>query len=238
MVEDGRTVPPTRARLAAAARRGVFPRSRLLVAGATLTAAGAVGHLLGDQLTTSLTALVEQGLWSAVSERSDPGAALASTLGHGLVALLPLLLVPAAVGVVVALLPAIAARRGGGETSTPIPARTRRVSRGVLSLVAVVVYALLALLVVRSKGDLIARSLAGREADAAWGGDLVALLVLAAGATMVLAGLADLALERAHLLGTLALRPSDALREQRATSGDPRVRARVRSRAREEGGSR
>ena len=236
MVEDGRTVPPSRARLAAAARRGVFPRSRLLVAGATLAAAGAVGYLLGDQLDESCRALVEQGLVSAVTERDDPGAALAARLGHGLVLVLPLVAIPAAVAFLVSLLPALAARRGDGETSLPIPHRSRRLSRGVLSLAALVVFALSALAIVRGKGDLVARAIAGRETEVAWAGELIALLVLAAGGTMVLAGLADLALDRTHMLGTLALRPSEAQREQRAASGDPRVRAQVRSRAREDGG--
>jgi len=198
-------------------------------------AAGAVGYLLGEQIAASFCALVEQGLASAVAERSDPGAALASGLGRGLVSILPLLLIPAAVGIVTALIPAIAARRGGGETAVPLPAQPRRFSRGVLSLVAVVVFALLALAILRGHGDLIARSIAGLETEAVWGGNLVALLVLAAGATMVLAGLADLALDRASLLSTLALRPADAQREERAASGDPRVRAQVRARARENG---
>jgi flagellar biosynthesis protein FlhB len=238
MAEDGRTVPPPRARLAAAARAGVFPRSRLLVAGATLAAAGAVGLLLGEQIAAVLGALVEQGLSSAVAERGDPGMALASSLGRGLAAILPLVLIPAAVGVVVALIPAIVARRGGGETSVPVPRRPRRFSRGALTAVALAVFVLLALVALRDRGGQLARSVAGLDSDNAWGGDLVALLVLAAGATMALAGLADLALERAHLLRSLALRPVDARREERAASGDPRARAQVRSRLRDDGGAR
>jgi flagellar biosynthesis protein FlhB len=237
MAEDGRSIPPSRARLAAAARAGVFARSRLLVSGAVLTAAGAAGYALADQLGAALAALVERGLLDATVQREGPGSALGSGLVEGLALILPLVLIPAAVGALAALAPAIAARRGGGTTSAPLPAPPRRASRGVLSAVALGVFALLALTIIRGHGDAIARSLREPESGAAWAGELIALLVLAAGATMVLAGLADLALERASLLRALALRPSEALREQRAASGDPRVRARIRAQTRREGGA-
>jgi flagellar biosynthesis protein FlhB len=235
MAEDGRTVPPSRARLAAAARAGVFPRSRLLVAGVALSAAGAVGYLLTEQLAEALAVLIGDGLQDAVGRRGDPGSVLVHGLARGLVLILPLVLIPAVLGVLAALAPAIAARRGGGSTSVPLPAPPRRVSSGVLALLALAVFALLALVIVREHGDAIARSLGGPVAGADWAGELIALLVLAAGATMVLAGLADLALERASLLRALALRPSDALREQRAARGDPRTRAQIRAQARDKG---
>jgi hypothetical protein len=210
----------------------------LLVTGCVLVAAGAVGYLMGEQLAAALGALVEDGLSDAVLLRSDPGAALAAGLGRGLILILPLLAVPAAAGLTAALVPAIAARRGGGETAVPIPRRARRFSRGVLTLVALAVFALAALAILRGHGDLIARSIAGASSGMAWVGELVASLVLVAGATTLLAGVADLALDRARLLGELALRPADALREERAASGDPGVRARMRSQSKPNGGPR
>jgi len=238
MVEDGRSVPPSRARMAAAARAGVFPQSRLLVAGLVLASAGAVGLLLGDQIAGALGALVEEGLSNAVVQRRDPGASLCATLVRGLLVVLPLVLIPAASGILASLAMAIAARRGGGSTSVPVPPRPRRFSRGMLAGASLGVFGLFALAVLRAHGGALARSVEGLGAGTAWVGELVAQLVLAAGVTATVAGLADLALDRASLIGALALRPADALRDQRAASGDPELRARLRTEARRTGGPR
>jgi flagellar biosynthesis protein FlhB len=238
MADDERSIPPSRARLAAAARAGVFARSRLLVAGVVLAAAGATGYLLSARLGAALVGLVEEGLLDAVRLRGDPGAALLAGIGRGLLAVLPLILVPGAVGALAAVLPALAARRGSGSTSVPLPVRPSRASRGVLAAFAVALFALLALVIVRSYGGELALALRGEGSGGRWVFELLAVLVATAGATAALAGLADLALERASLLRALALRPADAVREERAASGDPRVRSRVRARARQEAGSR
>jgi flagellar biosynthesis protein FlhB len=215
----------------------MFARSRWLVSGAALLAAGATGYLFSDSVGVALRTLLEDGLAASVDLRDDPARALTAGLGRGLSILVPLLIAPVLAGALAALLPALVARRGSGQTAAPLPTRRRSAVRYALALASLGLLAAVAVLVVRGHGGEAALMASGFETGAGWIGGLVATIVAGAGAVMLLAGLADLAFERVRLLRSLRLTSGEALREDRATSGDPALRERVRARARSAGGS-
>jgi flagellar biosynthesis protein FlhB len=233
----GRQVPPSEARLAAAARAGLFPRSRLLVTGSVLLGAGSAGYLARERIGAALRGILADGLASALARRGDPGMALADGIVVGFRALLPLLLAGALAGVVAALVPALAARRGRGSTAVRFPRRAARSRTGVLAIAGVGLLALLALWLLRAYGGEAAQAARGEEVGVGWIGELMAALVFGAGAIAFVLGLAELALARARLLGELALTPSEARREERAASGDRRVKERARTWARRDDGA-
>jgi flagellar biosynthesis protein FlhB len=236
MADDGRNVQPSPARVAAAAQGGLFARSRLLVTGATLVVAGTVGGLVANTIGARLRLLLDQGLAQAVQLRGDPAQALSAGIASGLAILLPLLIAIALVAALVSAAPALAARQGRGSTAVRLPRRSRRYSSGVLAALGVSLFAIVALLIVRSYGGSAVLMASGAAVDASWIGELVLALVAAAGGIMVLAGVADLALDRARLLRDLRLTSSESQREQRAARGDPAVRQRAHSEARKGGG--
>lgn len=201
--DRGAGLPPSEARLAAAARAGLFPRSPLLPLGAAFVGGGAALGALGDAVRGEMADLVRGGLDAALFSRPDPGEALVSALARGGALALPLVLAPGLAALAAALIPALVARRfGRGSTSAPLPeAPGFRPSRAVLRAAAIAVAA-----------AAILRGFApGRLSLADAAGALVA-----AGAALVLAGLAELALERTRLLEALRLTRSEARREQGA----------------------
>jgi len=212
---NGRHLPPSDARLAAAARDGMFPRSPVLALGAALAAFAAALGLSGRAIGAALEELVRGGLESAVRSRPDPATALVDTLLRGATLAAPLVLAPACAALVAAVVPALWARRfGRGATSTPLPERPPRTpERAVLYPAAALVAA-------------IALAWGFAEVDAAAGRivEPIAAGIFAAGIALLVAGLADLALQRTRLVEALSLTRSEARREQRTPATARRLR--------------
>lgn len=203
---NGRFLPPSDARLAAAARTGMFPRSPLIAPGAALVAFGAVLGLGGQALGAALEGLVRDGLEAAVLTRPDPATALVDTLRRGAVVAAPLVLAPAVAALIAAVAPALWARRfGRGTTSTPLPERPPRTPERAVLYPAAAAIAALAM----------AWGLAGVDAAAGRIATPVATGIFVAGVALLLAGLADLAAQRTRLVEALSLTRSEARREQR-----------------------
>lgn len=219
---SGRHLPPSTARLAAAARAGMFPRSPLLALGAALAAFAATLGLGGEALGSALADLVRDGLERAVLERPDPIAALAEALRRGAIIAAPIVLAPAAVALIAAVAPALWARRHGrGSTSAPLPSMPpRSPERAVLFAAAAAVAAL-----AMAWGLVAARTTLSR----------VSAGIFAAGVALLLAGLADLALQHVRLVEALSLTRSEASREDGANEAARRVRSEQRAERRRRG---
>jgi hypothetical protein len=182
-----------------------------------------------------LLGLVRAGIGGAVGGRLDPATALQRSLVDGLWLIAPLLIAVAMVGAVGALVPALLARRGraGGRPAVGLPRPPRR--RAGQVLLGVFGATLLVCLILAGIGDLgvLLVALMAGEPGAAWGiADLVADGLGAAGAVLVLAGLADLALARARLFEALRVSRGEQRLEQRAQGSDPAVAVEVRRLAR------
>ena len=231
---SGRHLPPTTARLAAAARAGMFPRTPLLALGAALIAFAAVLGFGGEALWKALAGLVRDGLETAVLGRPEPVAALVDALSRGAAVAAPLVLVPAAAALIAAVVPSLWARRHGrGSTSSPLPETPPRTpERAILIATAVTVAALAAAHGFAAVRPALARLPAEGGAVVK---DVVAPIassILVAGVALLLAGLADLALQRASLVEALSLTRSEARREDGAGTTARRVRVELLAEAR------
>jgi flagellar biosynthesis protein FlhB len=197
---SGRHLKPTDARLAAAARAGLFPRSPLVALGAALAAVAIVLGCGGEELGSALADLVRGGLETAVLTRPDPILALVDALRSGAIIAAPLVLAPAAAALVASAAPALWARRHGpGSTAAPLPEAPRMVAeRAILSFAAAGVAALALIW-----GLVAAHATLSR----------ISAAIFVAGVALLLAGLADLALQRARLVEALSLNRSEARRE-------------------------
>jgi hypothetical protein len=209
--DKGAHLPPSSARIAAAARAGLFPRSPLLPLGGALAGLGCALLAFGSAVGRGLLGLVDGGLAAAVSSRPDPVDALVAALGRGARIAVPLLLAPALAALLAALIPALVARRfGRGSTSNPLPeAPGFRPGRAVLRVAAIAVAA-----------AAVAHGFAAGRPNV----ESAAAALVAAGTALLLAGLAEIALERARLFEALRLTRSEARREQ----GVPETARRLR----------
>jgi flagellar biosynthesis protein FlhB len=226
-----RNVPPSGARLAAAASAGIFPRSRMLSAGLVLLAAGALAILAGPLLGASLAELMRDGLERAFSLRAENGAAAATLLEAG--RLLAWIAAPLAVVALVAvLIPARLARRRGGQTAAPLPrVRERDSFSAALSIAAAAAVLLVAVWTLRrAAGPALERAGAGSEAALCSLAAPFAVLLVASGAILCTAGLAEVAWYRARIWRALHLDAAQARREAREQGGDERARQRMRAR--------
>jgi len=236
MPEDasGRHLPPSTARLAAAAHAGMFPRSPLLTLGAALVALAAVLGLGGEALWSALSDLIGDGLEAAVLGRPDPVDALVGALSRGAAVAAPLVLAPLAAALIAAVVPALWARRhGSGSTSSPLPEAPPTTPERAIPIAAAAAVAALA----AAYGFAAARPVLSRLPAEGAGAlpDVVAPIassIFVGGAALLLAGLADLALQRTSLLEALSLTRSEARREDGAGATAGRVRTELRAEAR------
>jgi flagellar biosynthesis protein FlhB len=224
---SGRHLPPSTARLAAAASAGMFPRTPLLALGAALVALAAVLGFGGDVLGRAVAGLVRDGLGTAALVRPDPEGALVEALSRGAAIAAPVVLAPAAAALIAAIVPALWARRHGrGSTAAPLPETPPRTpERAILIAAAVAVVALAAAHGFTAVRPALARLPAeggGAMADVV---AAIASSIFVAGIALLVAGLADLALQRVRLLEALALTRSEAQREDGAGTTARRVRA-------------
>jgi len=223
--ERGAHLPPSSARLAAASRAGLFPRSPLLPAGAALAAFGLASSAFGRAIADGFSALVHRGFETALGSRPDPVAALLEALSRGALIALALVVAPALGAGLAVLVPALVAKRRSGSTAVALPEMPRSpVRRAVLFGAAIAIAALViahgfaaarpafALLALGDPSAL--RPLATRLAASA----------AAAGAALVLLGLADISLERIRLIEALKLTKSEGRRE----NGVPETARRLR----------
>jgi hypothetical protein len=231
--EPGGAIPASVSRLHAAARRGLFPRSRLLVTGSALLAGAAALALGGERLATLLIGEVRGGLERSLLERGEPAAALAAAVGLALCAILLLLAAPATVSLAIGLATALRARRARGVTAVPLPPeRPRELSPAAPRLAALALMSVAIPWVLGRHRELPAAWLAGDQ-DAAGGLAAAAVeLLAAAGLACALAGVAELALVRARLRSALSLSRSEAGRERRAQGGAGRAQGEIHGLAR------
>ncbi len=223
METGGRVVPPSHERIAAAAREGLFAGSRVLTGGLVLIVSAAMFVSMKEWLAGTTVELVRHGLFDAVTLRPDPTTALYGCLGRGIVFLLPFLGALFAVALAGAVIPALMARRGVGQTAVSIPQeKPARVSSFVLNAAGVAAFTLLSIKIIGGHGF---SSTGAGSAPA----DLLFSLIAAAGVVMCLVGMIDLALRRARIWRRLHLTRSEAVREERAASGDRAARSRVRA---------
>jgi len=209
--DGGGHLPPSDARLAAAASAGMFPRSPLVALGAALVAFAATLGLGGEALGSALADLVRGGIERAVLERPDPIDALADALLRGAAIAAPIVLAPATAALIAALAPALWARRHGrGSTSAPLPSMPPRSPERAVLLATAATVASLAM----AWGLVAAPPTLSR----------VSAAIFAAGVALLLAGLADLALQRARLVEALSLTRSEARREQHTPGTARRLR--------------
>ena len=223
METGGRVVPPSHERIAAAAREGLFAGSQILTGGLVLIAGAAMFWLMKEWLAGTSVGLVREGLFDAVTLRLDPTTALCGCLARGVAFLSPLAGALFAVALAGAVIPALMARRGVGQTAVSIPKeKPARVSSFVLAAAGVAAFTLLSVKIIGGHGF---PSTGAGSAPA----DLPFSLIAAAGVVMCLVGMIDLALRRARIWRNLHLTRSEAVREERASSGDRAARSRVRA---------
>ncbi len=219
----GRVVPPSHERTAAAAREGLFAGPRVLTGGLVLIAAAVMFGSMKEWLAAASVGLVRDGLFDAVTLRTDPTEALYGYLASGIAFLLALAGVLFAVALAGAVVPALIARRGVGRTAVSIPKeKPARISSFVLAATGVAVFTLLSVKIVAGHGFFST----GTGSTTA---DLPFSLIAAAGVVMCLVGMIDLALGRARIWRSLHLTRSEAVREDRASSGDRTAKSRVRA---------
>jgi len=234
---SGRHLPPSQARLAAAAHAGMFPRTPLLALGAALIAFAAVLGFGGEALWKALAGLVRDGLEAAVLGRPDPVAALVDALSRGAAVAAPLVLVPAAAALIAAIVPALWARRHGrGSTSSPLPETPPRAPERAIPIAAAVAVVALA----AAHGFAAVRPALARLPAEGGGAmkDVVAPIassIFVAGVALLLAGIADLSLQRASLIEALSLTRSEARREDGAGETTRRARGALLAEARRRG---
>ena len=232
MEGEGRTIPPGDNRVEAAAREGIFPRSRLLPVGFALLGCSAVLHLGGRWMGERLSVLMRDGLEAAVGAQSDPAQHLEWAFKEGISVLVPLLAVALLGSAIPQIIVTVSARRRRGHTSTPLPRdRGPGFRGGLITLTALVLFGLLGFRIMKAG----AAELFQAASPEILGGailDLLVSLFAAAGAIALLAGVAELAWERTRIWRALHLSPSEAARDLRATRGDPRSRARMSQLAR------
>jgi hypothetical protein len=201
-----------------------------------LLAAGIVLRLDGARVLGGLAQQLRHGIDDAVAGRPAPGSAVVERAGELLALVGPLLAVLFGAGLVATLVPALVARRGRGSTAVALPAEPRRnLGRAVLGLAAAALIALLMLALLGQLWPAVLGLSRGGAAPRARLLQLAASAVAGTGALLVLAGLADLSLERVRLLRGLALTRSEQRTEWREQGGDPDVRRQVRRLARPEG---
>lgn len=227
MIGEGCTLPPSEGRIGAAAREGVFPRSRLLAAGITLLAGAGAIWLLGEWAAGRIAHLAGEGLRAALATRVDPASYLVDSLWTGVSVLAPLAGVILIAGVVPQGIAALVQRRKGGQTSTPVPrlAGEGRAS-GIAALLSAAVFGLAAIEIARRQGPAMIGaedSVGAAEAIST----LVASLLAAAGGVALLGGAIQLVFERGRIWRALHLSSSQAARDLRDQAGDREVRARM-----------
>jgi type III secretory pathway component EscU len=228
--EPGGGIPPSASRLAAAARRGRFPRSRLLVTGLSLLAAAAVFPAIGRFAASRLAEALRDGLGRALPSLADPGAALADATTLALGIALLLLAAPAAVSLIASLAPALRARRARGNTTVELPPERAGESSPAAPRLAALVLALpVVLWILGRHRELPASWMAGEPGLAAALGGAIAELLAGVGLLCALAGLAELALGRSRIRSALSLSRSEAARERRSGRGDDRARGELRA---------
>ncbi|MDD5306892.1 MAG: hypothetical protein PHU25_06175 [Deltaproteobacteria bacterium] len=232
MDDCGRTIPPSRERLAAAARAGWPTGSGLFVSGLVLMAAAASLAFFGERAAAEAKALVAGGLRSAVS-RADPAEAAAESLRSGL-SILALLAGPAVLaGIAFAVIPAVSARRGRGRTAVALPRpRPPRLILGTIGAACALAMLTTVALVWRRHAGVPWRFAAGEPGAGAELWSFFVELTAASGAIAALFGLAALAVGRHARWRALHLTPSEAKREERASAGSPRARGEARGRLR------
>jgi hypothetical protein len=209
---SGRHLPPSTARLAAAARAGMFPRSPL--------------GFGGEAFYAALAGLIRDGLEKAAFERPDPVVALLGAIRNGAIIAAPLILAPAAATLVAAIAPALWARRHGrGSTTAQLPEAPPRTKERAILFCAAAVTAAFAVAWGFAGIDAAARRIVAPIADG----------IFAAGVALLLAGLADLALQRVRLVEALSLTRSEASREDGANASARRSRSEQRAEVRRRG---
>lgn len=228
MDDAGRSFPASAGRKGAAARAGVFPRSRLLSGGVVLLGGALILSLAGGGLWSSLLAEFTSGLEGAMDKGVDPGQAALDALAAVLRMSLPVIVLVLLVGVLATALPALIAGRKG-TTSAPLPDDAEpRGARAVLELLSLLAFGVLAVRIIAgSLPSFSVFSVEEMEGTVPAAGELVVAIPAAAGIVMCLAGLADLAHTRATIWRRLALTRSEAERESgragaRARSGGGR----------------
>jgi hypothetical protein len=204
----------------------MFPRSPLVTLGAALAAFALVLGFGGEALCTALTDLVRDGLEAAAFERPDPIAALVGAIRNGAIIAAPLVLAPAAATLIAAVAPVLWARRHGrGSTAAPLPETLPRTPERAILFCAAAATAALA----------VAWGFAGVDAAAKRIVEPISNGIFAAGVALLLAGLADLALQRVRLVEALSLTRSEACREDGANASVRRSRSEQRAEVRRRG---
>jgi flagellar biosynthesis protein FlhB len=228
-----RRVPPGRARVAEAARAGLFARSSVLVAGLAMLSAAAAMAFLGKGLGPAFSGLVRTGLLNAADNQTDPGAVLLRSLSEAWGITLPFFVAILAAALIGAVAPAAIAKRGRGRTSVPLPPAPRaRFAAAVLRVFGVLVFLLLAAYILRSHTSAVARLMTGELSAST---DLIKAiyeLLAVGGVVMILVGLAELADLRSEIWKALHLDSLEARREQRGAGGDPAMKREGARRAR------
>jgi len=201
--------------------------------GAVMVAVSTILRCLGGDLRARLAALVSDGLSLAMYSRPDPGEAAVRIGWAGAAILAPILATALLAAIAVGITRSALARRRSGHTAVPLPpGRSPGATEAILSLAAAALIFVVALRIfVFHFADLTGLTAAPGEGTSFVPRMFLGLLT-ASGAILILAGTAQSAVRRVRVMADLGLSRSEAAHEERAATGDRRVRGEARAAAR------
>jgi flagellar biosynthesis protein FlhB len=231
MTENGRFIPPHPGREAAAAQKGLFPRSRMLVVGFSLLATSAALFGFQSRVGQGFVSLFEKGLAEAIHRHLPLGNALSCAASEVLLPFLCLCLAPFIGATLGAWVPVLIFRKTRGSTAVPLP----KIDGGkwetaIFRLFGALVFCLVALYIVRDFR--LVRISPGGVISAV--GILLLRLLTALGGILTLVGIGELLIMRVAIFHGLFLNRSEARQEHRALRGSPEMVRRERRRIRSE----
>ena len=228
MTENGRFLPPSERRVAAAAGQGVFPRSRSLVAGACCLALAGVGFGFRDAVGDGFLTLFARGIGTTVRRDVSLVDAFLQTAKTAMPLGIALVVAPLFAAILTAVLPALYYRRRHGRTAVPVPpVRGGRLEMTMLRVFGVAVFIASTAYIVRG-----ARISCLDPVTAARSLSILLLKILAVlGGVLILVGGAALLIRRGAILNALKLNRQEAQRERIMTEGNKTLVSTARRRA-------
>jgi flagellar biosynthesis protein FlhB len=232
MMENGRFIPPSDHRLAAAFHEGVFPRSRTLVAGVVCLISAGVAYAMRESIGAGLIALMEGGIAVSVHRNLSATEFLLWACIRTAPLLIVLVFLPFLGALIAALLPIMLFRRRRSRAAVPIPrVRGGGAALTVFRLFGAAVFLVVTVYLVREFGRMPLSSDTGvRELST-----LLLKIPAVLGGVLTFVGTAEILLKRAAIFRALHLNRAEARREQRVSEGNRQMAAMARRRARREG---
>ncbi len=229
MENDGRTVPPSAARTAAANNRGIYPRTPLLSSGVVLLTVACVLKVFGPSTAEKLTSLVRDGIASATRTDAAHAADTASALGlRGVASAAPIFVAILLAALSATWIPALIARSKKGFTNTPLPRNVPNTTRRRIIRLLGMIAAVGAGIIIAKDGFTDTLLTVGPDATyfSSASGSVPAIMA-AAGGILLTTGVFDLIMQKGEIANSLNLTRSQATCDQRSESSDPKVRTQI-----------